>query len=81
MPQRAPTFVRESWFNESLAKPPACGHPLNICSNWHGRPAVESHLIALPEGAELPRRISEITGIHDEDMTGARAMSEVFADF
>ena len=43
--------------------------------------AVQSRLIALPPGEELPARVSEITGIGTDEMREAQAELEVFAAF
>lgn len=45
-----------------------------------GRPMrnVESYLVQLPEGQSVPYRVTEITGIRDEDLVGALTLEAVF---
>src|ERR1035437_6663392 len=62
-------------------RPPA-GHLLEFAWTYCSadeEPVVQSHLIQLPEGHELPARVSEITGI--KDLTGAMELKEVFTAF
>ncbi len=52
--------------------------PSSECSSRSiGEPEVFSFLVALPEGEEVPRRISRITGITDDMLRGAPAATEV----
>jgi DNA polymerase-3 subunit epsilon len=44
-------------------------------------PSVQSHLIALAEGADLPARVSELTGIQAEDLLQAPTDEQVFDKF
>ena len=42
---------------------------------------VRGHLVALPDGARVPQKIQEITGISDEEMTLAKPIADVFNAF
>ncbi|MGZ3723917.1 MAG: GIY-YIG nuclease family protein, partial [Bdellovibrionales bacterium] len=62
-------------------RPPA-GHLLELAWTYcsaEDEPRLQSHLVQLPEGHELPKMVSEITGI--KDLTGAVELTEVFAAF
>jgi len=64
-------------------RPPA-GHLLEFAwayGSTEDEPMPVSHLIQLPADHELPRKISEITGIEPEHMAEAHALEEVFAKF
>lgn len=43
--------------------------------------SVNSHLIALPSGEEIPHRVKEITGIADAEMESALDLADVFTQF
>src|ERR1700761_6286416 len=64
-------------------RPPA-GHLLEFAwayGSSEDEPTPVSHLIQLPSDHELPRKISELTGIGEAEMAAARDLSEVFAKF
>ncbi len=59
---------------------PQRGHLLEIgwtrtsAASWsRNRPAIESHLVALPPGAGIPRAITRLTGLRDADLGAAVA--------
>lgn len=63
---------------------PSVGQLLEIA--WHYGQAgtsetalIESHLVRLPDGEEVPKRVQEITGIDCEKMKAADTFPEVFA--
>lgn len=45
------------------------------------RPAIHSSLIRLPEGESVPYRVTEITGIRDEDLENGLEVENVFQKF
>ncbi|MGZ3772365.1 MAG: GIY-YIG nuclease family protein [Pseudobdellovibrionaceae bacterium] len=56
---------------------PDSGNILEIAWSTLHSENIESHLIAQPDGVTIPSRIQAITGIFDEDMTGAIPLSQV----
>ncbi len=62
---------------------PARGHLLEVAwAPFRGRdeatPRVESVLVALPEGARVPARVTALTGIGDGDLAGAVSAAEAW---
>ena len=61
---------------------PPVGHLLEFawayCSA-EDEPVLNTHVVQLPDGQEIPAMVREMTGL--KDLTGARPMAEVFAKF
>lgn len=61
---------------QSTGMRPPGAHPLEIA--WAiGEGDVREHLVRLPEGEDVPRRVTEITGLTAHDLTEALALEEV----
>jgi len=67
---------------QSTGASPAHGHVLEVAwcraTSDSRRGAIDAHLVALPEGEHVPRRITAITGIRDNDLRGAATQEEVW---
>ncbi|MHC4957730.1 MAG: GIY-YIG nuclease family protein [Planctomycetota bacterium] len=62
---------------QTTGSTPERGHLLEVA--WHRRGAdVVSHLVRLPDGERIPRRIGKLTGISDGDLSGALSPAELF---
>jgi DNA polymerase III subunit epsilon len=61
---------------------PSSGHLLEaawaVARAGLERVEIESSLVQLPEGEKVPYRVTEITGIHDQEMKDARPIEDVF---
>lgn len=60
---------------------PESGHILEMAWSSLSSEEVASHLVALPEGEEIPKRIQFITGIYQKHMSKAIAFEDVFSRF
>jgi Nuclease subunit of the excinuclease complex len=64
---------------QTTGSSPESAHILEIAWKISGSQDLQSHLWAQPEGVDIPRRISMLTGIYPKDMANALAGAEILS--